>query len=691
MRPHVGRCAAEVLQLLRARVGARLHAVADLAVDLADELVDVALEQRLVGLRPGLLPYALAREEVVDVGAGVRSEREQQRGAGREREAQRVERDGLAQPRAFVQQLHHRRDRGVEGEPPQIPAHLVDRPVRLAQQREIVPLHAVRGEEAGDGRAGALGGLRGESPQPREEAMDPLDALVGPVGVLVGRADEQDVAAGRVRAEPFDDRGRRDDVAPGLAHLRAVLRDHALGEQRLERLLEVEMAEVGERLREEARIHQVQDRVLDPADVLVDRHPLAQRRRIPGGVIVGGVAVAQEVPRGVDERVHRVGLSLRRPAAVRAGRVHPVLGSRQRRAALGRVVVDVRQLHRQLIVGDGHHPAALAVQDRDRTAPVALPGDEPVAQTVVDRGMTLALTIEPRDDRGDRLAAGHAVEVGMRVHDDPVAGVREILIPAHGGIVAIAVRGLDHPPDRQPERARKGVVALVVRGHGHDRSGPVLHQDVVGDVHRQLLAVDRVGDGAPERDPGLRLLGVAALLAGLGERVVDVVVHLLLVRGSVREAHDVGMLWRHDEERRAEERVGTGGEHGIVDPELLAAERHLGTLAAPDPVALHRLDVLRPVDQLEVAEQPLGVVGDAQEPLLELPDFDERSAALAATLGGDLLVGEHRLVSRAPLHGGLLAVGKPGAEQLEEDPLRPAVVARFMRGELARPVDRDPP
>ena len=181
-------------------------------------------------------------------------------------------------------------------------------------------------------------------------------------------------------------------------------------------------------------------------------------------------------------------------------------------------------------------------------------------------------------------------------------------------------------------------------GHRHDRAGAVLHQHVVGDVHRDLLAVDRVGDGAPERHAGLRLLGVAALLVGLVQRVVDVLAHGLLVLGPLGQAQHVGVLGRHHEEGRAEQRVGAGREDGVVDAELLAAERHLGALAAPDPVALHRLDVLGPVDPVEVAEQALGVVGDAQEPLLELAHFDERPAALAAAVGVDLLVGEHRLV-----------------------------------------------
>ena len=150
------------------------------------------------------------------------------------------------------------------------------------------------------------------------------------------------------------------------------------------------------------------------------------------------------------------------------------------------------------------------------------------------------------------------------------------------------------------------------------------------------------------------------------------------------------MLRRHHEEGRAEERVGAGREDRVVDPQLLVAEDHLGALGAPDPVALHRLDVLGPVDRREVVEQPLGVVGDAQEPLLELAQLDERAAALAVAVD-DLLVGEHGGVDRAPVDRRLLAVGETRAQQLEEDPLRPAVVARLVGAELARPVDRDPP
>ena len=73
--------------------------------------------------------------------------------------------------------------------------------------------------------------------------------------------------------------------------------------------------------------------------------------------------------------------------------------------------------------------------------------------------------------------------------------------------------------------------------------------------------------------------------------------------------------------------------------------------------------MLGPLDAVEIAEQPLGVVGDTQEPLFELPYLHERPAAIAVPVH-DLLIGEDSLVVRAPLHSGLFAVGQPGLEQL---------------------------
>jgi len=195
--------------------------------------------------------------------------------------------------------------------------------------------------DQGQGIALGIGGRLGvgwfgaelvpQAPQPPQEFVHSGQRALRPRGVLIRRPDEQDVTAGGVSPVAVDDRRRADHVAGRLRHLLAVwAEDHPLREQRLKWLLHVEQVEVGEGLDEEPRVHQVQDRVLDAADVLIDGHPALQGSAVPGRLVVARVAVAQEIPRRVDEGVHRVGLPARRSAALRARRPHPVLGSGER-------------------------------------------------------------------------------------------------------------------------------------------------------------------------------------------------------------------------------------------------------------------------------------------------------------------------------------------------------------------------
>ena len=144
-------------------------------------------------------------------------------------------------------------------------------------------------------------------------------------------------------------------------------------EQARERLAEAHEPEVVQHLDEVPRIEEVHHGVLDTADVLIDRHPLVDRRAIERRLAVVGVAVAEEVPRRVDEGVHRVGFAPALPAAARARNPDPILRGCERRAALRGVVIDLRQEDGQLVLRDGHDPAPFAVDDRDRTPPVPLP------------------------------------------------------------------------------------------------------------------------------------------------------------------------------------------------------------------------------------------------------------------------------------------------------------------------------
>src|SRR5436305_16911 len=82
---------------------------------------------------------------------------------------------------------------------------------------------------AGRPRFGPLRDLLAEAPEAREEAVDALDALVGPVAAALGRSHEADVGAGGVGAVALDVVAGADGVALRLRHLRPVAGDHPLG------------------------------------------------------------------------------------------------------------------------------------------------------------------------------------------------------------------------------------------------------------------------------------------------------------------------------------------------------------------------------------------------------------------------------------------------------------------------------
>ena len=103
-----------------------------------------------------------------------------------------------------------------------------------------------------------------------QESLNAFHARILPVEIAVGRRGEQAVQARRVGAVARDHLIGRDDVAQALRHFRAVLDDHALREQALDRFVVGNHAHVAHEFCPEARIDQVQNGMLDAANILVD-------------------------------------------------------------------------------------------------------------------------------------------------------------------------------------------------------------------------------------------------------------------------------------------------------------------------------------------------------------------------------------------------------------------------------------
>jgi hypothetical protein len=135
----------------------------------------------------------------------------------------------------------------------------------------------------------------------------------------------------------------------------------------------------------------------------------------------------------------------------------------------------------------------------------------------------------------------------------------------------------------------------------------------------------------------------------------------------------------------AEQRVGARREHLDLLRRALDVERDPRAHRAADPVALHLLDRLGPVDEVEVLDEAVGVGGDPQHPLPHRPPLDRVAAALALAVD-HLLVREHGAERRAPVHRHLGEIGEPALVEAAEDPLRPLDVLRIGGVDLARPV-----
>ena len=210
-------------------------------------------------------------------------------------------------------------------------------------------------------------------------------------------------------------------------------------------------------------------------------------------------------------------------------------------------------------------------------------------------------------------------------------------------------------------------------GHAHNDAGAVAHEDIVGHEHREHAAGDRVDDLHPlQADAGLFLIQLPALkvrLAGGGSLVL---LHLVPVGDFVLPLLQQRMLRRNDHIGRTEKGIGTGGVDGDIVAHI-GLKGDLRTGRATDPVLLLDLHALDEIQIVQVINETVGILGNAEHPLALFLADHLAAAALAHALH-HFLVGQDALAAGAPVHrhGGL--VGQAVLEHLQEDPLGPLII-----------------
>src|ERR1039457_2554524 len=75
------------------------------------------------------------------------------------------------------------------------------------------------------------------------------------------------------------------------------------------------------------------------------------------------------------------------------------------------------------------------------------------------------------------------------------------------------------------------------------------------------------------------------------------------------------MFWRNHHVSRAEQSIGPRGEDADFFGRTINWKIYLRPIAAANPVPLHFLERIAPVNRVEVGQQFLGVGGDAEHPL----------------------------------------------------------------------------
>ena len=408
--------------------------------------------------------------------------------------------------------------------------------------------------------------------------------------------------------------------------------------------------------------------VFGSADVEIDRHPVLFLLRIHEDLGILRVDVSEVVPARSSPLGHGVCLSLGRAAALWALAVHPAVdvGQRALACAGGLVALDFGKFKRKFLFGNQDGSAVRAVDEGDGLSPVSLAAEDPVAQLEVDHLVADLALLEEFNHLGDGVGLVQSVQ-------ETAVDVDSVFGP---GLLLYIDFGLEDFDDGQVELLGEFPVAGIVCGDCHDGARAVGDEDIVCNPDGDFLAVDGVDGIASGEDAGFLLCKVRAVEIALLGCLVNVVPDGLLVFLGGELGHE-RMLGRNYHVGGAEEGVASGREDlelavGIV-LKALDLEENRCAFGLADPIALHELDALGPVQTLEVVQKSLGVGCNLQDPLADVLLFNLVAAAFAFAVL-DLFVGKSGLAVGAPVDRGLAFIGKAFLIEFLEYPLCPVVV-----------------
>ena len=387
------------------------------------------------------------------------------------------------------------------------------------------------------------------------------------------------------------------------------------------------------------------------AVVPVNRHPVFQLVIIGKRLVVVRVNIAQEIPRRTRPLGHSVGFALCVAAAFRAFAVDEAVDFGKRAFAVGAgiEVFNVRQFQRQFVIRHGDHAAFRAVDNRNRLAPIALAVERPVFHFILHAALADAFFGKVINHAGDRIF--------FVVKTVQEAGIDHFAVAGVSGFFNVAAA--DDFDNINPEFLRERIVAVVVRRHRHNRARAVAHHDIVGNINRDFLAVNRVYRGQTvNANAGFVFDQLGALKLGLFRTFRTISVNRVHVADFVGVFVDNRVFGRNNHKGYAEQGVGSCGVNAQRFGNIFEREVHERAAGFTDPVNLLLLDIRQIINLVKPVKQFVGVFGNPQIPNVFrlLNHFAVADVAFAA-LG--IFIGQNDLTRRAVVDERLVTERKP--------------------------------
>ena len=220
----------------------------------------------------------------------------------------------------------------------------------------------------------------------------------------------------------------------------------------------------------------------------------------------------------------------------------------------------------------------------------------------------------------------------------------------------------------------------------HDDARAVAHQHVITYQDRHTFTVQQVRCIRSGVDACLFFLSRQTLDFGLPLSLLDIVLHLGTALRS-RQLLDQRVLRSEHDERHTEDRVDTRRvrrDRLLFQSVLGDVEVDIDALASTDPVGLHRVDLLRPLDR-GLVQQFVRVVGHAEQPLIDVTSDDLRATPLAPTVL-HLFIGQDGVARWTPVGRRVGSIGQSRLVELVEQPLVPLVVVGHTGNQLTVPI-----